>query len=65
MTDKQAVIDALNRLPENASLAEITEELHVMAAIRRGREDIAAGRTRTQAEAQSLLESWAGASTKR
>lgn len=36
MTDKQAVIDALNRLPEGASLEEITEELHMMAAIRRG-----------------------------
>ncbi|MBI4325221.1 MAG: hypothetical protein HY674_08145 [Chloroflexi bacterium] len=31
MTDKQAVIDALNRLPEAASLEEITEELHIMA----------------------------------
>jgi hypothetical protein len=28
MTDKQAVIDTLNRLPEAASLEEITEELH-------------------------------------
>jgi len=27
MTDKQAVIDALERLPEGASLEEITEEL--------------------------------------
>ena len=63
MTDKQAVIDALNRLPENASLAEITEELRIMAAIRRGREDIAAGRTKTHAEAEGLLESWATAWT--
>ena len=59
MTDKQAVIDALNRLPENVSLEEITEELRIMAAIRRGREDIAAGRSKTQSEAESLLESWA------
>jgi hypothetical protein len=36
MTDKQAVIDALTRLPETASLDEITEELRIMAAIRRG-----------------------------
>ena len=45
MTDKQAVIDALQRLPEAASLDEITEELRIMAAIRRGRVDIAAGRS--------------------
>jgi hypothetical protein len=35
MTDKQAVIDAIHRLPENASLDDITEELQIMAAVRR------------------------------
>ncbi len=52
MTDKQAVIDALQRLPEDVSIEEITEELRIMAAIRRGRDDIAAGRTKTQEEAE-------------
>lgn len=61
MTDKQAVIDALQRLPENASLEEITEELRIMAAIRRGRADVAAGRTKTHEEAEQMLESWATA----
>jgi predicted transcriptional regulator len=65
MTDKQAVIDALQRLPENASLDEITEELHIMAAIRRGRADIAGGRTKTHEETEQLLESWATAWTSR
>jgi predicted transcriptional regulator len=60
MTDKQAVIGALGRLPENASLEDITEELQIMAAIRRGRADIAAGRAKTHQEAEQLLESWAG-----
>ena len=55
MTDKQAVMDALQRLPEKASLDEITEELHLMAAIRRGRSDAAAGRTKSHAEAEQLL----------
>jgi predicted transcriptional regulator len=63
MTDKQAVLDALSRLPENASLEEITEELRIMAAIRRGRADIAAGRTKTQQEVHQLVESWATAWT--
>jgi hypothetical protein len=35
MTDKQAVLDALQRLPETASLEEITEELRIMASVRR------------------------------
>jgi predicted transcriptional regulator len=65
MTDKQAVLDALQRLPETASLEEITEELRIMAAVRRGRAEIAAGRTRTQEEAERLLESWATAWTSR
>ena len=63
MTDKQAVVDALQRLPENASLEEITEELRIMAAVRRGRADVAAGRTKTHEEAQNLLPSWATAWT--
>ena len=61
MTDKQAVMDALQRLPEKASLDEITEELRLMAAVWRGRADIAAGRTKSHAEAEQLLESWASA----
>jgi len=61
MRDKQAVMDALQRLPEDASLEEISEELRLMASIRRGRADIAAGRTKTQEEAERLLESWATA----
>jgi predicted transcriptional regulator len=63
--DKQTVVDALQRLPENASLEEITEELHIMAAVRRGRRDVAAGRTKSHEEAQKLLESWAVAWTSR
>jgi predicted transcriptional regulator len=61
MTDKQAVLDALQRLPENASLEEITEELRIMAAVRKGRADVAAGQTRTHEETKELLESWATA----
>jgi len=30
MTDKQAVLDALSRLPENASLDEITDKLQII-----------------------------------
>ncbi len=61
MTDKQAVIDALQRLPENVSLEEIAEELRIMAAVRRGRGDVAAGRTKTHEEVEKALHSWASA----
>ena len=55
MTDKQAVLDALQRLPESATLDEITEELRIMAAIRRGRADIAAGRVKRHQQVEKLL----------
>ena len=63
MTDKQAVIDALQRLPENTSFEEIAEELRIMEAVRRGRADIAAGRSKSQQETEKLVESWASAWT--
>jgi predicted transcriptional regulator len=65
MTDKQAVMDALGRLPEGASLEEMTEELQIMASIRRGRSDIAAGRSKSHEEVAQLVESWATAWTSR
>jgi predicted transcriptional regulator len=63
MTDKQAVIDALDRLPESASLDEITEELHIMASIRHGRADIVAGRAKSHENVEQLVDSWATAWT--
>ena len=65
MTDKQAVVDAFGRLPEGASLEEITEELQIMASIRRGRADGAAGRSKSHEEVEQLVESWATAWTSR
>ena len=61
MTDKQVVLDALERLPEGATLEEITEKLRIMASIRRGRADIAAGRSKSHEEVERLIESWATA----
>jgi predicted transcriptional regulator len=59
MTDRQAVIDVLQRLSENASLDEITHELQLMAAVRRGQADIAADRTKPHQEVKASLMSWA------
>jgi predicted transcriptional regulator len=59
MTDKQTVLDAVQRLPESASLNQIAEELRIMSAIRSGREDVAAGRVKSHAEVEQLMKSWA------
>ncbi len=61
MTDKQAVQDALDRLPESVSLAEIAEELEIMACVRQGRLDPAMGATKSHQEVKELVESWADA----
>lgn len=58
MTDKQIATEALGRLPEGVSLAEITEEFQVVAAIRQGQADVVAGRVRSHEEVQSLFASW-------
>ena len=58
MTDKQAVFQVLNRLPENVSLDDISEELRIMAAIRHGRDDVVNGRIKSHEEVEQLLESW-------
>jgi predicted transcriptional regulator len=58
MTDKQAVIEALSAMPENVSLDEIIEELCIMAAVRRGRADIADGRFKTPEEVEQSVASW-------
>jgi hypothetical protein len=47
MTDKQAVIDFIERLPDNSSLEEIMEELRTMEAIHRAHIDRAADRAKT------------------
>ena len=58
-------MDALDRLPEGVSLDEITAELKIMASIRRGRADIAAGRSKSHEEVEKQVESWATAWTSR
>jgi len=65
MTDKQAVIDALQRLPENATLDEIAAELDIMKSLRKGREDIAHGRSKPHEEVEKLVQSWASSWTSR
>jgi predicted transcriptional regulator len=59
-TDKQIAYNALQRMPESATLDEISEELAILAAIRRGEAAADAGRTLTHAEVQQRAASWTG-----
>ncbi len=58
MNDKQVAIETINHLPEGASMEQIAEELHIMAALRKGKEDVKAGRTKSHAEVEKLVEAW-------
>lgn len=50
MTNKDLVIEALRRLPEDVTLEEISEEIAVLAALRRGEEAATAGRVASHEE---------------
>src|SRR5437868_4228723 len=52
MSAKQRVLRAVRALPNDGSMAQITEHVTILAAIERGEEDIAAGRTMTHEDAR-------------
>ena len=58
MRDKQVAIETINNLPENRSMEEIAEELKIMAAIRKGKDDVKAGRVKSHAEVEKMFEEW-------
>jgi predicted transcriptional regulator len=58
MNDKQVAIETINHLPEGASMAQIADELQIMASLRKGKEDIKAGRTKSHAEVEKMVEAW-------
>ena len=58
MTDKQIALQTVNTLPENVSMEEIAEELQIMAALRKGKADVKAGRVKPHEEVEKMFESW-------
>ncbi len=59
-TDKQIAFNALQRMSESATLEEISEDLAILAAVRRGEAAADAGRTLTHAEVKQRSEAWTG-----
>jgi predicted transcriptional regulator len=58
MKDKQVAIRVINKLPEDTSMDEISEELRIMSAIKKGKADVKAGRVKTHAHVGKLFEAW-------
>ena len=58
MSDKQLAASVMEKLPETATLEQISEELAILAAIRRGKADIEAGRTVSHEDVKQRSAQW-------
>jgi predicted transcriptional regulator len=60
LNDKQLAIQALGRMPESVSLEQISEELAILAAIRKGEQAADEGRVVAHEEAEQRSAAWTG-----
>ena len=58
MSDKDVVIETLRQLPEFATLEQISEEIAILTALRRGEAAADAGQVTPQGEVRQKLISW-------
>lgn len=58
MSDKQIVIDAIRRLPDDASFADISATLELIAKIREGHADADAGRVVPHEQVKREFRTW-------
>ncbi len=58
MTQKKLVLDVINALPDEASLAEIAERIDFLAAIQKGVDQIDGGEGIPHDEVKRQLASW-------
>jgi hypothetical protein len=57
-TAKEEVTQLLSQLPDDATLEDIQYHVYVLEKVRRGREDIAAGRGLSTEQARERLNRW-------
>jgi predicted transcriptional regulator len=58
MSDKDIVIEAVRKLPESATLNEISEEIAILAAIKRGEQAADEGRVVSHEEVKKRFAAW-------
>lgn len=58
MSDKQLVVELLNRLPEDAKLQDIGREIEFLAAIREGEEQADRGEVVPHEQVKREFTSW-------
>ncbi len=58
MSDKQLVVELLNRLPDDAKLRDISREIEFLAAIREGEEQADRGEVVPHEQVKGEFASW-------
>jgi predicted transcriptional regulator len=58
VTAKQAVLEAIHRLPNEATFQDIADEIAFLAAIREGEEDLKNGKVVSNEEMKRRLDTW-------
>jgi predicted transcriptional regulator len=58
MSDKQAALEAIKRMPEEISLKEISREIEFLAAIREGEDQANQGKVIPLEEVEKNLKTW-------
>jgi hypothetical protein len=58
MSDKQLILEAIERLPDDASFEEVREEIEILAALRRARQASAEGRVYSLEDAKQKAAQW-------
>ena len=58
MSDKQAALEAIRRLPDEVSLRDIARELEFLAAVREGEEQANQGKVIPLEQVEKNLQSW-------
>ena len=60
MSVKEQVLQAINRLPDNADFRDVTEEIAFLAAMREAEQDISEGRLISSEQMKTRIGEWTG-----
>ena len=58
MTTKREIVQAMESLPENASIEDAMERLYLLYKVQRGLDQVKAGQTISQDEARARMAKW-------
>lgn len=58
MSDKEAVLELMKRLPEDVSLQEIVQEIEFIAAVREGLNEIDQGKGVSIEAVEQMIDAW-------